>query len=213
MRPAVEPAVEPTPEPSVGAGPTTDTGDAGVLSRMRRRTAGAGVIPLVCAIVLAGSGWFWPAWFSGSAGTLLGGLVVVLLLSATAVLLRRASLWRQAEAESETWVSAWAGADRAVPDWVKAVCGEPTPLFAGRGAIPMLRRERRFPSRVLPVRTASGPLAAGFAVVVHARTDGAFPAPSDRIRVLALQPRGPILIGRLDDGAVFAADRWTVGAG
>jgi hypothetical protein len=31
--------------------------------------------------------------------------------------------------------------------------------------------------------------------------------------VLALQPRGPILIGRLDDGAVFAADRWTVGTG
>jgi hypothetical protein len=172
---------------------------------------------LVVGAVLAVSGWVWPAWFAGWGGAVLGGLGVLVCLFAAGVLLRRAFRWRDARAESNAWVRGWASGTvsaRAVPNgWAKAVCATGVPLHSGRGAIPMLRRERRFRSGVLPLKAVSGPLAGGEAVVVHARMDGLMPTRGDQLQVFAMQRSGPILIGRLDDGAVFAADRWTLGAG
>lgn len=105
------------------------------------------------------------------------------------------------------------GSDRPSAGWVTAACGDPTPLHSGRGTIPLLRRQRQFPPHVLPLRTVTGPLASGFAVIVHGRPDRALPERDDRISAWVYGPRGPILIGRHADGAVFAADRWTVGTG
>jgi hypothetical protein len=188
-----------------------------VLRRLTRRTAAAAAGPVVCAAALAVSGWGWPAWLSGLGGSVLGLIAVALCLLAAGVLLGRARRWRAAQADADAWVRGWAAgavSARAVPDgWAKAVCATGVPLHSGRGAIPMLRRERRFRSGVLPLKAVAGPLAAGQAVVVHARADEAMPKRGDQIQVRALQPRGPILIGRLEDGAVFAADRWSLGAG
>lgn len=215
--PPTPPSRLPAAPPSIGGDSTARRGDGGVLDRLRRRTATAAVIPLACAAALAVSGWVWPAWFAGTDGVVLGGLAVALCLFAAGVLLHRARRWHQARAEADAWVRGWAEATvsaRLVPaGWAKAVCTTGVPLHSGRGAIPMLRRERRFRSGVLPLKAVSGPLAAGVAVVVHARRDGDMPKRGDQIQVVALRPRGPILIGRLDDGAVFAADRWSIGAG
>lgn len=202
---------EPEPQPSPGGSP----GDDGVIGRLSRRTAAAAILPLTVGVLLVLTGWLWPHWFTGRTGSLIGGLAAALLLLATGVLLRRARRWGRAALASASWsrdcLAGEVSAGSMPPGWVKAVCGEPVPLHSGRGSIPLVRRQRRFASWVLPLKTAGGSLAAGHAVVVHARPDGAMLARGDPIQVLALQPRGPILIGRLDDGAVFAADRWTTG--
>lgn len=184
-------------------------GDGGVIARVRRRTTGLATLPLTIGLLLALTGWGWPRWLAGAGGLFLGGLGLALCLLAAGMLLRRARLWSRAAAE----VTAWSQSrpDSTAPTgWVKSACGSPVPLHSGRGSIPLLRRERRFPARVLPLKAAGGLLAAGYAVIVHARADGAMPAPGDELKVLALTPHGPILIGRVD-GVVFAADRWTVG--
>lgn len=213
--PPPPPPAHAAPQPPVGAESALLPGDAGVSARLRRRTAMAGVAPVTVGVVLAVTGWVLPGWLIGPVGAAVGVLLLILVAAAAGVLFRRAGLWAAAEAAATQWAERWSGdAAHAAPDgWVTAVCGAPAPLHAGRGAIPMFRRARRLPAVVLPLRAVSGPLAAGDAVVVHARRDGATPAHGDRLQVQALRPRGPILIGRLEDGAVFAADRWTVGAG
>lgn len=220
----------PTASAAAAPGPESDpvepsaarpiAGDDSAIERVRRRTALAGVVPATCGAMLALAGWAWPGWLIGRTGAVVGGLTVALCLVAAAALLRRAYWWRQAESDATAWSTGRAAgvisALRAQPGptgWVTGVCGAPAPLHRGRGSIPMFRRERRLPPVVLPLRTSAGPLAAGYAVVVHARTDRALPAPGDRLQVRVLAPRGPILIARLDDGVVFAADRWSFGPG
>jgi hypothetical protein len=66
------------------------------------------------------------------------------------------------------------------------------------------------PAHLLPVRTADGPLAEGRAVLVHSRSDSLLPGPGDNIEVHALGTRGPFLILRLSDRAVFPADCWVL---
>lgn len=203
---------EPEPQQSPPGGAP---GDDGVIGRVRRRTAAAAVVPLTLGVLLVLTGWFWPGWLKHQSGFFIGGLVVALVLLAAGALLRRAGWWESAALEAATWTRACVAGEVSpsclLPGWSKAVCGTPVPLHSGRGSIPLVRRRRRFASWVLPLKTADGPLAAGYAAVVHARSDGAMPERGDRIQVLTLRPRGPILIGRLDDGAVFAADRWTAG--
>jgi hypothetical protein len=210
------------PLPSSGATPVgrdvaIASGDGGVLDRLRRRTGAAAVLPLACAAALVVSGWMWPAWLHGWGGFVFGALGVAVCLLAAGVLLNRARRWRGARTACDEWVRGRAGgavSARSVPaGWAKAVCTSGVPLHSGRGTVPMLRRERRFRSRVLPLKAVSGPLASGEAVVVHARPDGAMPGRGDQLQVRVLHPRGPILIGRLDDGAVFAADRWSLAMG
>lgn len=215
--PSPQPPLPPSGEPSVGRDAAISSGDGGVLDRLRRRTGAAAVLPLVCAAVLAVSGWMWPAWLRGGGGLVFGALAVAVCLLAAGVLLKRARRWRGARAACDDWAQGWvngAVSARSVPaGWVKAVCTSGVPLHSGRGTVPMLRRERRYRSRVLPLKAVSGPLAAGEAVVVHARPDGAMPGRGDQLQVRVLHPRGPILIGRLEDGAVFAADRWSLAMG
>lgn len=190
-------------------------GDCGTVDRIRRRTAAASLLPLAAGAGLAAAAWWRPGSVAGRGGIFLAALAVAFLALAAVMLLRRARWWAAAAGQVDGWTQEWAAgavsAAGAPPGWVTAVCGAPVPLHPGKGAIPLLRRQRRLPPCVLPLRTASGPLAAGRAVVVHARRDGALPARGDQIQVWALAPRGPILIGRLADGAVFAADRWTAG--
>lgn len=195
--------------------PLPSPGDDGVIARVRRRTSVAASLPMTAGLLLALTGWWWPGWFAGRSGFFIGGLAVAVLLLAAGALVRRARLWARAVDEAAIWSRGCldgAISVRAVPaGWVKAACGAPVSLHAGRGSVPMVRRERRFASQVLPLKTVYGPLSAGQALVVHARADGAMLVRGDQIQALVLQSRGPILIGRLDDGAVFAADRWAAG--
>ncbi|MEO7124530.1 MAG: hypothetical protein ABI382_08215 [Nakamurella sp.] len=211
------PQPDPAPEhgPEHGLERPRPPGDDGVSARVGKRTISAGVLPAVVAAALAITGWAWPGWFAGSAGTTFGMIAVALAVLAAAVLLRRSRMWVRAGRDARVWAEQWDVGEisprAAVDGWVKAVCGAPAPLYLGRGSVPMFRRRRKLAPTILPLRTASGPLAAGHAVVVHARADGAALTQKDQIVVKALGARGPILIGRIDDGAVFAADRWTAG--
>lgn len=204
---------EATPASDLKAGPP---GDDGVCARVGKRTASASLIPAFVAAALAFTGWAWPGWSVGATGIVIAVVAVAAAVFGTVVLVRRSRLWAQAEREARKWEAQWSAggvSEQSPPEgWVRAVCGAPAPLFRGRGAVPMLRRTRTLAPVVLPLRTASGPLAAGHAVVVHARSDGAVLEEQARILVRTVQRRGPILIGRVDDGALFAADRWTAGA-
>ena len=200
----------------------TDGPDAGVVRRVRRRTAGAAVGAGVLAVALAALGWGWPGWFAGAAGAVIGGCAVLACAAGAAMLARRAVLWSRAgllvarvgrgeppdpgagSASGSGGISDSSGSSGSV-----ASCGPAVPL---RRSLPGAFRVRRngLPASVLPLRARSGPLAEGRAVIVHPRTDQLLPRPGDSIEVHALGPRGPFLIVRAGDGAVFAADGWTL---
>ncbi len=197
-------------------GAAEDAADGGVIARVQRRTAVAGATALAASVAIALCGWVAPGWFVGPAGTAVGSAVVVLCLAVAAVLFRRVALWRAA------WRALRAAPLGCVPergtaegrtgeggtDWVPAACGTPMP-FRGRNVGPaILRRARKHPPQVLPLRTRSGPLAAGQAVIVHARPDGKLPTAGGAVRVRAAAPRGPYLVAGAD-GTVFVADRWS----
>lgn len=204
-------------------------------ARLRRRTIAASVLPMIIAAAVAVSGWAWPGWMRGSGGSAFGIAVLVLAVAFCAVVVRRAQAWARASIEADRWSELWsahvpqqgpepwstdtsagwsAGEGAVAADaWVAGVCAEPAPIFKPRSSIPLIRRTRQYSPFVLPLRATSGPMAAGHAVVVHGRPDRAQPAADDRIVVRALAARGPILIGRLDDGVVFASDRWIAGIG
>lgn len=178
--------------------------DGGVLSRVRGRTSRTVVAPAAAAAVLVVVGWLWPRWFGGVGASLLGGAAVVLCLLVTGVLARRARLWALAEEIARQWPDPAAGDER----WPRATCAEPRALHA-TGGPSIWRRARKHRRHVLGVRAASGPLAEGQAVTLHGRTDGLLPSAGDELRVCAATPRGPFLLGRPADGALFVADRWS----
>lgn len=184
-------------------------GDGGVLARVRRRTANVVVLPGGLAAVLVVGGWLWPRWFAGLGPSLLGGLAVALCLLAAALLAHRAHLWTLAGEAARDWPPV-ADRDPAPADerWVRGTCAEPRALHA-TGGPSLWRRARRHPRQVLPLRTDRGSLAAGEAVTLHGRRDAVLPRAGDALRVRAIAARGPFLIGRPSDGALFVADRWS----
>lgn len=181
-------------------------GDGGALARALRRTRRGAPWPAAAALVLAATAWWWPRWADDALRTAVAGAVVVMLAATTPVLVHRAALWRQAMLRRSEWDEGAESEDRG---WQRAVCGESMPLFRPKGAGSVLTRRRRFPPRVLPLRSRSGPLADGRAVIVLARSDGECPRTGDGLVVLSLGRRGPYLIGRTADRALFAAHRWS----
>jgi hypothetical protein len=178
-------------------------GDAGVPARLRTRTALAGAGLLLLAGILAALGWGWPGGLTGAAGTVIGAVVVAAPTVGAALLVRRAVLWGRANRMSSRLTG-----DPVTATGLPAVCGSPVPLHPVRPGTPPIRTGRRLRASVMPVRTVTGPLSGGQAVLVHARSDSLLPRPEDSIDVHALGRRGPFLLHRSEDGVVFAADRW-----
>lgn len=191
----------------------TEPGDAGVLERLIRRPLQLVPLPAVLLLLTAVTAWGWPAWGTDGAGLVIAVLTAAVFVAAVMVMVGRARRWMRVRPVAASWAGTAGGGapgdDRT--GWVAAVCGPPTSLHAGSGRIPMVRPHRRFPAVVLPLRTVEGPLVAGVGVVVHGRRDLAVPAAGDDIRVHVSHPRGPFLIARRSDGAIFAADRWIIG--
>lgn len=191
-------------------------GDAGVTARLRRRTALAAWVPLTLLAVVAVTAWGRPGWATSGSAFGVAVLACALCSLAAGALIRRAARWRTATEAAAQWARRWqhgTGAAAPIPDtWRDAACGDPKPLHTGK-ALPVVRRERRLPAVVLPLRVSGGVLAEGQAVIVHARGDRLLPGRGDVLQVLVLGRRGPYLIGRVADGVVFAADRWMVGVG
>lgn len=185
--------------------------DDGVLRRVRRRTARAAAVPASVGVALALTGWGWPGWFTRTTGAVIGIAMVALCGLAAAVIARRSQLWSTADRCAAAWSDAAAdlrGAAISTAGWVAAACGAPQPLFRPSGTA-LWRRVRRFPAHVVALRAAAGPLATGEAVTVHGRPDGLLPSSGDALCVFVVAARGPYLVGRPVDGALFVADRWT----
>lgn len=208
------PGLHPSEQPQAARSPAEQTtaasnpaqrlpGDAGVPARLRNRTALAAVALLLLAGVLAALGWGWPGGLTGAAGTVIGAVVVAAPTFGAAVLGRRALLWGRA-----TRLSAGLTDGPVTAAGLPTVCGSPVPLHPARPGTPPIRTGRRLRAYVMPVRTVTGPLSGGQAVLVHARSDSLLPRPEDSIDVHALGRRGPFLLHRPEDGGVFAADRW-----
>ncbi len=186
--------------------PASAIGDDGVLSRVRARTTVSGLTMMCVTALFALTGWVWPAWLAGGPGLVIGVVVVAAAGGMGLVLLRRARLWGLAAVRA----SSWAG-DLGGPGWVNAVCGQARPMRRNSGP-PMLRRVSKHAQIVLPLKAQFGPLAGGEAVMVHARADALAPTRDDDLRVYAITTRGPFLLGRPVDGALFVADRWIFAA-
>lgn len=207
--------IDPAPGRPAGAVRGAPTADDGVLRRVHRRTARASVAPAAVGLALALTGWGWPGWFEGAGGAVIGVAAVTLCALAAVLLARRARLWAAAVRAAAAWHADGTGDDGTGSPpaaWATAVCGEPQPMFRpGRSAL--WRRARRYPAHIVALRAAAGPLAAGAAVTVHGRSDGLLPDRGDSFRVHAVSERGPFLLGRPADGALFAADRWIFTSG
>lgn len=230
-----EPPWAPAGKPSAPASePAPVPGDAGVPQRVRTRTAIAAGVPATVGGLLALFGWGWPGWFRGPAGLVIGLCAVGACAATAAVLFRRAVLWGHAMRLSARLTQAQPGdvADPARPlsgggtgdstdirprgtrsvDRLPAVCGAAVPLHRLRPGTTRLLTGRRLRTHVMPLRTVSGVLADGDAVLLHPRLDASLPRPEDRIEVHPLGLRGPFLLLRPEDGAIFAADRWLFSA-
>lgn len=187
-------------------------GDAGVPVRVRTRTAVAGALLLIPALLIGWTGWGWPGWLDGAAGVAFGGVLVAVLVAGAAMLLRRAVLWTRAAALAARLTSGAPSPPVDAPasgQAPHATVGPSVPLHATRPGAPL---RRRLPAQVLPIRAASGPLGRGRAVTVHMRSDSLLPRPGDSIAVHVLGTRGPFLLRRDSDGAIFAADSWLFSA-
>ena len=206
--PRQDASTPPTPEPDV-------PGDAGTTRRVLRRTAAVTGTAAGLTVLLAVLGFLAPDWFVGVVGATIGGCAVALCAAGTAVIARRATLWsrtvRLARSLAGERADDGPSIDGAGPHGpgVPARCGAPIRLHRPGSGLQIWSR-RRLPAHLLPVRTATGPLASGRAVIVHPRPDSLLPGPGDRIEVHALGRRGPFLLLRPDDGAVFAADCWVL---
>lgn len=181
-------------------------GDDAVLARVTRRTRLAAGLPIAVAVVVAAAAWGWPGSATGASGVAIVAVAVAILLTPAVVLLRRVRLWTVAAKRATEWTGSTA---QGHGNWAKAVCGPPVPLFKPAGSGSLLRRARKLPPVVVPVRAESGPLQRGEAVIVHARADGLIPESGDVLAVAAVSRRGPFLLGRAADGALFVADRFT----
>jgi len=175
-----------------------------VTRRVRSRTASAAVVAASFTALLAVLGWLAPGWFVGSAGAVIGGGAVAVCVAGVTVLAGRCARWSQAAELAGLLAASVPG---AAPPGVPARCGTPVRLHQPRTGLQRWSRPR-LPAHLVPIRAAGGPLAAGHAVVVHPRPDALLLDPEDSIEVHALGRRGPFLIVRTADRAVFAADRW-----
>ena len=190
-------------------------GDAGTTRRVMRRTTAATGIAGAITILLAVLGFLAPGWFVGLVGASIGGCAIALCAAGTVVLARRTALWSRAARLARALADGHATGG-TVTDAIglrgpgaTARCGEPIRLHRPGAGLQMWSR-RRLPTQLLPVRADSGPLASGRAVIVHPRPDSLLPGPGDSIEIHAMGRRGPFLILRPDDGAVFAADCWVL---
>lgn len=197
---APDPARETTGDPGPDETPVTApaAGDDDVLARLARRTATTAGILGICVLLITGTGLWWPGWFARPVGLVIGIALIAVCTLGAVILLRRAG----------SWTAVGAASLRDQPG-VRAVVGEPRPLH--RSDRVMIRR-RRFPAQVVPVRSASGPWADGAALLVHGRADGVQLHADDDVAAHWVTPRGPYLLERPADGALFAAERSTFGA-
>ncbi len=184
------------PDPSevpTAAGPPAVPGDGGVIARVRRRTtAVAGAVAGLTAVALL-TGATWPGWAAESlTATVVGVLGTVIGALLAGWLGLRARRWDRLERIDRR--------DRSAP----ATLGAPVPLHPVRAGQPI---KRRLPAVVLPVRAGIAGLAGGEALIVHARRDRLQLTSADPVDVVADHDRGPYLLIRRTDGAVFAAER------
>jgi hypothetical protein len=173
-------------------------GDGGVLFRLARRTAITAGVLGVAVLLITATGLLWPGWFARPAGLTVGVLLVVGCALAAVMLLRR----------SGSWTALTASTLRDAPG-IPTVVGEPRPLHGPR---PTVVRRRRYAAQVVPIRSTTGPWTSGAALIVHGRADGIALRADDDVVARWVHPRGPYLLQRPEDGALFAAERSTLGA-
>lgn len=182
-------------DPAVPFGDESAAGDDEVLVRLARRTAiTAGILGAAILLVTA-TGLIWPGWFARPAGLVIGFLIIIGLTVTAAILLRRSAAWTALRTPASS-------------PGIPAVVGAPRALHATRAGLV----RRRWPAQVVPIRSESGPWISGGAVLVHGRADGGRLAAGDDVLGRWASPRGPYLLERTRDGAVFAAERSTLGA-
>jgi hypothetical protein len=174
------------------------TADGGVLLRLARRTATTAGVLGVAVLLITATGLWWPGWFARPVGLTVGVLLVMGCTVGAVGLLRR----------SGSWTALTAGALRDSPG-VATVVGEPRALHGTR---PMVVRRRRYAAEVVPIRSATGPWTGGAALIVHGRSDGVSLRADDDVVARWVHLRGPYLLQRTADGALFAAERSTLGA-
>lgn len=171
-----------------------------------------GVALLTAALTMTAVAW--PGWATDR----LPALLITLVVAAGGIwaamrLLRRARVWAVGRTRAaELAVSGAARKSRgrsakpprSAPVGVPAQIGNPLPLHRSRPGQPIRRRHSAL---VVPITAELPGLAGGRSLTVHGRSDRIELAAGDPVEVVSLAgPKGPFLLYRPGDGAVFAAD-------